>query len=246
MIMQTKITNNTEEIQRYAWVPKHGLTLQPGQSVVIDGIVQAKRPRLRKAMLGDIEAGRVDIIMSTDMEVSPADKEIEVNPRSGRTDVIDAEAPKKKGKGKKKATKKAAKKVAPKTEKKEEPVVEAGDSQADANISVPPTPEEEINLPGVQIVEEDDQEPIFDERGNELPPDEPPVIVTNVHNIDPEDILAKNAAEAKEDMKVAIPPKEEVKALHISKVKSLAKKLDISVEKTSKKKDLIKAIDARR
>jgi hypothetical protein len=79
MSVKTTIKNPTKDRQRYPWVPKHGITLEPGESVTIEGPLQAKRKRQTKIMQADIAAGKVSIISEMDTVNPPSDKEIPVD-----------------------------------------------------------------------------------------------------------------------------------------------------------------------
>jgi len=177
MTMKSIVKNNTDEVQSYIWVPKHGITLQPGDSIAIPGIVQAKLPRYRKLMQADLEAGRV-VIVTTDsteelIEQKKASTEKQAEPKK--------EVPVKKA-----------------------PVVLEGDSLADMNIEIPAVEDDDTSMPGVTVVDEDDKDIILNERGEELPPDPEPVIVNNIYDIDEDDILAQptqeEVAEIQEDL----------------------------------------------
>ena len=167
--METKLINTTDKVQRYAWVPKHGITLQAGESITIKGPLKAKRPRSRKSMEADIANGRITVI--TDMgNESPVEKEIPVK---------QPEAPKKKEKP-------AAKKN----------MIEEVTSLADAVIEVENKPVEADNVPGVEIADEFEEPEVFDIRGEKIE-EEPAIEINSVHDIDDDDILAKTASEKK-------------------------------------------------
>ena len=216
MMVKTKLTNPTKIRQHYGWVPKHGLWLEAGQSITIDGPIQAKRPRNRKDMARDMAEGRIIMIVEVDTEF-----------------------------GKSKATKRKAAAPAKKIENK---TVEMGQSVVE-EIIVPSSDDIEANVPGVEVIDPNDKEPVFDHRGKELPEEEEPVVINNINDIDPEDILANNAVIAIEgdvNVKADIPSKSAVKKLNAAKLRTLADSLGVTYADDATKATIVKSIDALR
>ncbi len=211
MTMKSIVKNNTDEVQSYVWIPKHGITLPPGGSIAIPGIVQAKLPRYRKLMQADLAAGRVVIITTDDTEELIEQKKV--------------------------STKKQAE---PKKEvpAKKAPVVSEGDSLADMNITVPVVEDDDINIPGVTIVDEDEKDIILNERGEELPPDPEPVIVNNIYDIDEDDILAQPIQK-----EAVVEIQEDLGAMSIKELKKMASDAGIDFKKNASKKKVIELID---
>ena len=213
MNVKTKIINGTKERQHYQWIPKHGLTMKPGEVLEVNGPLTAKNKRSIRIMNRDIASGRVTIVTDNTVEFN--------KPEGVKVDAVE----------KKKAVK----------EDKKEPVVvvnNEGDMLADQNITIPKSEDVEVTLPGVTIVDEDEKEPVFDERGVELPEEAPPIVVTNIHDINEDDILAKVA----EESKAAKPTEEDLNAMDIKEVKGLAKEMGVKFKKNASKKAVIELI----
>jgi len=91
MIVKTRITNPTGMKQRYGWVPKHGMFVGAGESVVIDGDIYtlAKENRHNhKAINADIASNRVIIKIITDLEVEkPEQEKVETPVTENKKDV---------------------------------------------------------------------------------------------------------------------------------------------------------------
>ena len=164
--METKLINPTDTVQRYAWVPKHGITLQAGESITIKGPLKAKRPRSRKSMEADLASGRITVI--TDMgDESPVEKEIKVEQPAPE---VKKKAPVKKS------------------------MVEEVTSLAEKTIEVDNKPIEADNVPGIEIADEFEEPEVFDIRGEKIE-EEPAIEINGIHDIDDDDILAKTATE---------------------------------------------------
>ena len=211
MSMKTKIINPTKTGQHYSWIPRHGMGLGAGESIIISGQLQPKKRRQKIYMEADIKEGRVQLVLIDGCD-SPADKEIPVN------------KPEKKAGGKK-------------AEKAQEAVVKAVKGTADATIEVPEVDTPDTVIPGVTAVDEDEKDEIYDERGK-LIEEEEPVIVSNIHDIDEDDILSKEAAKKEADVLSA----DELAGMTTKEVKAYAKELGVSFHKTASKKQVIEAI----
>ena len=219
----TKIKNPTKERQHYGWVPKHGLWLDAGQSITIAGSIEAKRKRNRTQMANDMVSGRAMVVVEVDAEFGKNDGS-------------------------------AAKKVAPVPVAPVPPVEKASDSKktvilGDATIEEIPvvgSPDIELNIPGIEVVEDGEEETVFDERGNELPKEEV-VVVENIHDIDGDDVLANTKpievvgdVEPKEE--VTVPSKTAMRKLNKPKVLEIADSLDISYKEDETKSKIIEKI----
>ena len=73
MQLKTRISNPTDAIQSYGWVPKYGIMIGAKSSIVIDGdlytLAVAANPRNKLAMDADEKSGRVKITLLTDAVV---------------------------------------------------------------------------------------------------------------------------------------------------------------------------------
>lgn len=74
MQVKTKITNPTDKTQHYSWVPRHGVYVAAGGSVVIDGDIHTMNKAMNRTprqIDHDVATGRVRVELMTDMPVIP-------------------------------------------------------------------------------------------------------------------------------------------------------------------------------
>jgi hypothetical protein len=73
MQLKTRITNPTDSVQSYGWVPKYGIMIGAKESIIIDGdlytLVTSWRPRNGLSMAEDEKNGRVQVTILTDAKV---------------------------------------------------------------------------------------------------------------------------------------------------------------------------------
>lgn len=222
----TTIKNPTKERQHYSWAPKHGATLEPGESLEINGIIKTPRRRMRLAMTEDLNASRVIVVTGFNVEETPA---------SQPEKVVSADKP---------------------VEKKDTKVEHKNDLVTE--ITLPENDEsDELNMPGVELVDEDEEEETYyDERGKEIEKEESPVILNNMQDFDPDDVLAKKASEKPvkeapveepaEEQSVEIPSKTALRKKKVADVRSLADSMGIEYEDDASKKSIIELIDNKR
>jgi len=197
-------------------------------------MVEAKHKRNRIDMAQDLSSGRAVMVTDVDTEFGkPEGKPVEEAPAPVKVPDV--------------------------------PVVKASDKKTTTTlgdavieeIEVEKSPDIEAGIPGVVIVEDDDFEPVFDERDNEIP-QEDVVIVNNLHDIDEDDILATNRAisvvgDDRKEEKVAeeapeveesveIPSKTALGKMNKPSVCDVADSLDIVYSEDDTKKKIIEKI----
>ena len=177
----TTLTNNTKEARRYTWVPKHGVTLQPGESVTIKGTLQPKRPRFLKMMREDISAELISVVETFEVIEDAAAPAALENSEPTKVETPTSENEEKEG-----STKADDETVIGDPDKQNVDV--NGDSTV-VNTTIPQDDDEDDEDPlfkSLLVNDDDDQEtvdmagnkieeePVFDHRGNLLSDDEAP------------------------------------------------------------------------
>ena len=246
MITQTKISNPTDKRQCYIWVPRHGITLCPGQFIIVNGLVDAKRPRLRKVMAEDIETGRVKVEILTDHQTEKVAVEVAVNPRTKTTEV--------QGKGSE-TVKADPSKVGVKREDKGvfETKKKVDGHSTLIEIAVDKAVKEvigdKLNISGMQVADEFPDEPVYDLLGQKIEDDQS----VDLFDIGEEEeplapIPVKDLSKADEEESAAptIPSKSAVKKLNADKLHELADSLGVAYPATATKKEITGMIDALR
>lgn len=117
-----------------------------------------------------------------------------------------------------------------------------------------PEDDEVLNIAGMEAEDEFPKEEVVDMRGNVIEEEEP-VTLNNIHDIDEDDVLAKQAAIRVEDGKgneiespaaPEIPSKSAVKKMNAEKLRALAAELGVEFAEDDTKAVIVKKIDALR
>ena len=78
MLVKTRLTNPTDKLQQYGWIPRNGVYIAAGQSMFIEGdawTLNERDPGARRQMQHDVDVGRVSITILTDLPTGPLEAE---------------------------------------------------------------------------------------------------------------------------------------------------------------------------